>query len=283
MGSKSVGYDDQAAAKLVLQLKSIATKEVAKIPPSCIDALFQDASMEGAATSADSRQRTVSVESVDMVCSYTVTPVLSCIPKALAETKSFLLDDDDDDGSCTNSSSSTIDHHDWSDRVVFSPTMTKREPSSSGPIKHPLLCSPNDIIKQCKKKRESFVGLTTKAGSVRATLRKKVGITILDVPLVVLSIRDKATITLAFMPNLLLVSPNSPPKVFVEVLPRGRFPYKDSISLQGLISVSTGLTFQHPSLSFAFSWKTTFCRTKTNIFSIQAETTPQNRYVTIGK
>jgi hypothetical protein len=164
MGSKPVGYDDQAAAKLVLQLKAIATQEVAKIPPSCIDALFQGAVGEDP-KSADMRRRTVSVGSIDMIHSSTITPVVSFIPKTLVESKSFLLDEDDG-----SSNGSSIDHHDWSDRVVFSPTLVKKESSTE----HPLLCSPTDIIKQCKKKRESFVGLTTKAETVRATLRKKV-------------------------------------------------------------------------------------------------------------
>jgi hypothetical protein len=166
MGSKPVGYDDQAAAKLVLQLKAIAAKEVAKIPPNCIDALFQHESMEGS-TSADTRRRTVSVGSIDMVYSSTPTPVLSCNSRALVEPKSFLLDDE-------GSNTSSIDHHDWSGRVLFSPTAVKKESSSLVVTEHTLLCSPTEIIKQCKKKRESFVGLATKTGSVRATLRKKV-------------------------------------------------------------------------------------------------------------
>jgi hypothetical protein len=166
MGSKPVGYDDQAAAKLVLQLKAIATKEVANIPQSCIDALFQHESTESS-TLANIRSRTVSVGSVDMVYSSIVTPVLSCNPRSLMETKVFLLDDE-------GSNTSSIDHHDWSGRVLFSPTVVKKESSLLAVTEHPLLCSSTDILKQCKKKRESFVGATTKTGSVRATLRKKV-------------------------------------------------------------------------------------------------------------
>jgi hypothetical protein len=167
MGSKPAGYDDQAAAKLMLQLKAIATKEVAKIPPNCIDAFFQHESMGVGSTSLNARRRTVSVGSVDMEYSSFATPVLSCNPWAVVETNTFLLDDE-------GSKTSSIDHNDWSVGMLFSPTAVKKESSSSGDTDHPLLCSPTDIIKQCKKKRESFVGVTTKTGSVRATLRKKV-------------------------------------------------------------------------------------------------------------
>jgi hypothetical protein len=167
MGSKPIGYDDQAAAKLVLQLKAIATKEVEKIPQNCIDALFQLESMKSS-ISANARRRTVSVGSVDMVYSSAGTPVLSCNHRTLVVSKSFSLDDE-------GSNASSVDHHDWSGRVLVSPTAVKKVSSSLGAIEHPLLCSPNDIIKHCKKKRESFVGLLTKTGSVRATLQKKVG------------------------------------------------------------------------------------------------------------
>ncbi|KAG7367133.1 hypothetical protein IV203_029803 [Nitzschia inconspicua] len=163
MGSKPVGYDDQAAAKLVLQLKAIATKEVATIPPNCIDSLFQYVITESS-RSADVRHRTVSVGSMEMVHSSTVTPVLSSTPKALVESKLFLLEDDE------GSNSSSIDHHDWSDLLVYSSTAVKKTISQS---EHPLLTSSIEIIKNCKKKRESFVGLTTKSGAIRATLRKK--------------------------------------------------------------------------------------------------------------
>jgi hypothetical protein len=98
------------------------------------------------------------------------------------ETRRFLLDEDDDDddaphsppaaalsGTSNDGSSrgKNIDHHDWSAHRVT--PVTKKQT-----ISHPLLCSPDAIMKQCKKKRESFVGTKAKSGIVRATLRKKV-------------------------------------------------------------------------------------------------------------
>jgi hypothetical protein len=74
--------------------------------------------------------------------------------------KSFLLDDVKSNGD--------LDHHNWGSAEV-SPVAIKK----TAYMEHPLLCNTNDIIKQYKKKKESFVGLSSKIGSVRATLRKK--------------------------------------------------------------------------------------------------------------
>jgi hypothetical protein len=201
MGSNLLKDDEKHAAKLLWQLKAIATKEVARLPVHCIDSFFfqnsssedSTGSEESESSSDDTRGRTVSVGSVDMVSS-SVTPVLSFRPikvSQLLDTKPFLLDDDGDDvgsnstsfeGRTPNSRRITkniIDHHDWSNHLVNPGTPIRKYPTSTSSQQqqhqqHPLLCSPKDIIKQCKKKRESYVGRTTNSGVVRATLRKKV-------------------------------------------------------------------------------------------------------------
>ena len=141
--------DEQAVAKLLWQLKAIATKEVEKVnlPYSCIDSFFIDSYPMNF---SEGRGRTVSVESADIAINNTVTPVLSSIPRAL------LLDSAEE-----NSIDHHIDHHDWG-------------PLAENPISPPSLISTDEGAKKSKKKRESRVGLTTKSGIVRSTLRKKV-------------------------------------------------------------------------------------------------------------
>jgi len=151
MLSKSTSDDDHAAAKLLWQLKAIATKEVERIdlPFSCIDSFYID-SMK----SSVGRGRTISVESVDIAIN-NLSPVLSCIPKPDVKDKSSLLLDNSKEKSIDH-----LDHHDW------------------GAIKQKSISRPSLISKdggkgQSKRKRESRVGLTTKSGIIRCTLRKK--------------------------------------------------------------------------------------------------------------
>ena len=172
-----VSRDDKTAAKLLWQLKEIATKEVEGIPPNRIHSFFLNTSSSSSSSSSsnedssesDMRGRTVSVGSVDMVTSNTaVTPVLSFSnSKSLLDSNRFLLGDNDSTKKTVLvNRTKNIDHHDWS--KCGEQPVAKKTPS------HPLLCSPDSIIKQCKKKRESLVGTNTKSGKVRATLKKKV-------------------------------------------------------------------------------------------------------------
>jgi hypothetical protein len=192
--SKSTIADETNAAKLLWQLKAIATKEVASLPLHTIDSFFllcpstSEDSTETAYSypclTTDARKRTISLESVEEIMSNTVTPILSYtpVPRArarLIESRPFLLDSDDEEDE--EPDCSMIDHHDWSNRARILPSVTKSMNKdhiyrNHHPISHRLLGSPEEAIKQCKRKRESFVGLTTSNGTVRCTLRKKVSI-----------------------------------------------------------------------------------------------------------
>ena len=143
MLSTNTSNDEQAAAQLLWQLKAIATKEVenVSIPYSCIDSFYSNP-MEG-------RGRTVSVDSVDFGIKR-ISPVLPYVSQS-----SFLLD------SPREKPIDHLDHHDWG------PTAPKR-------IAHSPLIGTEEGTKHGKRKRESHVGLTTKSGIIRCTLRKKV-------------------------------------------------------------------------------------------------------------
>lgn len=155
MFSQSAQNDEQAAAKLLWQLKAIATKEVEKvnIPYSCIDSFYIEPMISS--DSSEGRGRTVSVESVDFAIK-AVSPVLSYVPKAYVESKSSLPLDNSREKSIDH-----LDHHDWG------PTPPKT-------VSRPSLISTDEGTRQGKRKRESHVGLTTKSGIIRCTLRKKV-------------------------------------------------------------------------------------------------------------
>ena len=149
--SQSTNNDEQAAAKLLWQLKAIATKEVEKVnlPYSCINSFYIDPMC-----STEGRGRTISVGSVDT--SINSSPILSRIPKYYVEGKSSLLLD--------NSSERSIDHlehHDWGLRAPKSASY------------HSLIIT-DQGTRQIKRKREMHVGITTKSGIIRCTLRKKV-------------------------------------------------------------------------------------------------------------
>lgn len=145
MLSQLKNNDEQAAAKLLWQLKAIATKEVEKVnlPYSCIDSFYIDPM-----NSSEGRGRTVSIESVDTaIDSVSVSPVLSYISKAYDEGKSSLLLDNSREKSIDH-----LDHHDWGSTA-------------------PKTISCSSLIS--KRKRQSHIGLTTKSGIIRCTLRKK--------------------------------------------------------------------------------------------------------------
>lgn len=153
MLSQLTNNDEQAAAKLLWQLKAIATKEVEKVnlPYSCIDSFYIDQM-----TSSEGRGRTVSIGSVDIAMNtVSVSPVLSYIPKAYVEGKASLLLDNSREKPIDH-----LDHHDWG-------------PTAPRTISRSSIISTDGGTKQGKRKRESHVGLTTKSGIIRCTLRKK--------------------------------------------------------------------------------------------------------------
>jgi len=152
MVSEPTNNDEQAVANLLWQLKAIATKEMETetLPCNCIDSFFIDT-----INSSEGRGRTVSIESSVDISINTLTPVVSCIPKAFVEGAPLLLDN------TRENSVDHLDHHDWG-------------PPAEKPISRPSLISTDEEAKQFKRKRESGVGLTTKSGIVRSTLRKKV-------------------------------------------------------------------------------------------------------------
>lgn len=149
MFSTKQNNDEQAAAQLLWQLKAIATKEVEKVslPYSCIDSFYTNPS--------EGRGRTVSLDSGDLGMK-AVSPVFSYVPHSYMDTgkSSFLLD-------TPEKPIEQLDHHDWG------ATAPKR-------IAHSPLIGTEEGTKHGKRKRESHVGLTTKTGIIRCTLRKKV-------------------------------------------------------------------------------------------------------------
>jgi hypothetical protein len=161
MVSLRIAVDEKAAAQLLWQMKTIATKEVENLPFSCKHSVFlldtpsvtsQDSEEE---STSDVRGRSVSVESMEMVQSSEMSPVRSST--SISFIKAGLL---------SPSSTNDMEHYDWSNRA------TPYDAGGSAP----KLSSPQVIITQKygKRKRESFVGLTTtKSGPIRATLRKK--------------------------------------------------------------------------------------------------------------
>jgi hypothetical protein len=159
MVSKRTNVDEQAAAKLLWQLKAIATKEIENI--TFDDSFFINNTMEESSSSISEgghRGRTVSVESVDMVIN-TITPILSSIPtKDFVEERTLLLDRN---ARAAENYIGHLDHHDWgppAKKLNFRPSMDSQEEEG----------------KQSKRKRESCVGLTTRSGIIRSALRKKV-------------------------------------------------------------------------------------------------------------
>jgi hypothetical protein len=161
-----MAVDEQTAAKLLWQVKAIATKEFESLPHDCKQNIFTSDMIS--VTSEDSseveelsdrRKRTVSIESIDMLSYHTASP---------KPVKTItLIDSRYTDSPCSQSDAS-MEHHDWSKRV----TSTSCDDSLVAPS---LSSNPPALITQKygKRKRENYVGLSTKAGTVRATLRKK--------------------------------------------------------------------------------------------------------------
>lgn len=162
MGSKRVMSSDEAevGAELLRQMKAIATKEVEHLPVGIVHTFFLDetrflssrASEEE--SDSDARRRAVSVESIDMVTS-ALSPVLSSKSISFFSPRSSLP-----------ATPEGMEHYDWSKRAS-SPSDACASLSFSP--------TPKGLIMQKygKRKRESFVGQTSKSGVVRATLRKK--------------------------------------------------------------------------------------------------------------
>ena len=160
LSTTSTKNDEQAVAKLLWQLKAIATKEVEKVnlPYSCIDSFYIDPM-----NSSDRRGRTVSVDAGDIAIK-SVSPVLPFIAKSYAEGQSSLLLDNSREKSVDH-----LDHHDWG-------------PAAPKTISRSSLMNTDEGTKHGKRKRESHVGLTTKSGIIRCTLRKKVSSHVLFAP-----------------------------------------------------------------------------------------------------
>jgi hypothetical protein len=97
------------------------------------------------------------VGSADMVRSTLSSPVLSSMSFTVIEARPSLI----------SSRSDCMEHYDWSKHATQVVPKGGTSPS--------LLPSPAFIVTQKygRRKRESFVGLTTRPGTVRAKLRKK--------------------------------------------------------------------------------------------------------------
>lgn len=152
--------DATAAARLLWQVKAIASKEFESLPVHTKQNLFlQDVPSVSSVESEEdyptyqSRRRAVSIESMDIMPSNNSSPFQSVKRISIIDRR------------FTDSpSSESVDHHDWSKRVA--PIESLSAPTLSP--KPRLLAQ-----KYGKRKREIFVGLNTESGNVRASLRKK--------------------------------------------------------------------------------------------------------------
>ena len=161
-----MAVDEHTAAKLLWQVKAIATKEFESLPLDCKQNIFTSDMIS--VTSEDSseveelsdrRRRTVSIESMDMLSYSTVSP---------KPVKTITIIDSRYTDSPGSQSDTSMEHHDWSKRVT--------SPSCDDSLAAPSVTSTPTVLvtqKYGKRKRENFVGLSTKAATVRATLRKK--------------------------------------------------------------------------------------------------------------
>lgn len=159
-----IQVDEEAAAKLLWQVKAIATKEFESLTFDSRQNIFTNDVVS--VTSEDSaqvyelsdrRKRTVSIESMDMLS----TPAAS--PKLSSKTISLI------DPSVTDSPGAGS----YEDFALFKRVTS---PSSDDSLSAASLTSSPTVLitqKYGKRKRESYVGLATKGGSIRATLRKK--------------------------------------------------------------------------------------------------------------
>ena len=155
--------DEQTAAEMLWQVKAIATKEFESLPLDSKQNLFHDdvasVTSEDSSDAPDRRKRTVSVESMDMASLGVSSPAL--FPKTIALIEPRATD---------SPGPQTMESSEWcrrrnSDLLDDDDALSA---SSSGPDRGLIL------QKYGKRKRDSFVGLTTKGGkAVRASLRKK--------------------------------------------------------------------------------------------------------------
>jgi len=158
-----MAVDESAAAELLRQVKAIATKEFESLPFDSKRNIFINdvvpVTSEDSAEDyelSDGRKRTVSIESMDILS----TPIGS--PRLASKAVTII------DPSVTDSpGADSVEYYDWSKRVSSASLDSLSPPS--------LTSSPTVLITQKygKRKRESYVGLSTKKGSVRSTLRKK--------------------------------------------------------------------------------------------------------------
>lgn len=152
--------DEAAAARLLWQVRAIASKEFDSLPFHTKQNLFMTdvRSVSSEESEEDfpffeQRRRAVSIESMD------VMPYENSSPAPTLKRISIF------NNRFTESPSvDSVEHHDWSKRVA--PIEELSAPSLSP--KPRLL-----LHKYGKRKRDTYVGLETETGSVRATLRKK--------------------------------------------------------------------------------------------------------------
>ena len=178
MCSLSAASDDQAAAELLWQMKRIATKEVLEeLRPMNRTISFALSTTDSVCSSQDSseeladlmhypmgkRTRTVSFGSVDTASSASspTSSTMSLLDTPRPSPSNKRIDNQED----------TLQHFDWSHRVVSTPEVISSPLRTS--TKSPQGGELVKVTRNSKRKRESFVGTSTKSGVVRATLRKK--------------------------------------------------------------------------------------------------------------
>ena len=161
MVSFGMTSEEQLAAKLLWQVKAIATREFESLPFHSkrnifrTDVPFVTSEESEEESGSDRRFRSVSMDSRDEIPSSIVSPVLSSKPFNIVTPRTP-----------DSPSSESMEHYDWSKRVT---------PTSIDALAAPTLSNPRILITQKygKRKRENYVGVTTESGNVRATLRKK--------------------------------------------------------------------------------------------------------------
>ena len=186
MGSNKAFLDDDLAARLLWQVKVISTKEVESLPVASQQSFLNEASSccfpplmmsqshdsddEGEESnnssstggSSGARRRTVSVESVDMVAARS-----SSSPPFMIHTNNVSA------AAHQSAAEELVDHHDWSKRTVTSSPLLSASMSNPSSPSSLLLATPEGGKRYGKRKRESFVGTTSKTTKIRATLKKK--------------------------------------------------------------------------------------------------------------
>lgn len=155
--------DEKTAAQMLWQVKAIATKEFESLPLDSKQNLFHDdaasVTSEDSYETPDRRKRTVSVESMDMVSLVESSPAR--FPKTIALIEPRAAD---------SPRPQSMEGGEWCGRRT-SDLLDDDDALSASSIGQDRGLI---IQKYGKRKRDSFVGLTTKGGkAVRASLRKK--------------------------------------------------------------------------------------------------------------